>query len=71
MNGHGGSWARDFIVDELYKTLDEVYDDRSIEELGRKFCALATLNMDMSGVCFLIVLLYDKRNPFELSVTSI
>uniref|UniRef100_M4BB12 PPM-type phosphatase domain-containing protein n=1 Tax=Hyaloperonospora arabidopsidis (strain Emoy2) TaxID=559515 RepID=M4BB12_HYAAE len=65
MDGHGGSLAGDFLVNELFKTLDEVYDDgfdhsalaRAMEDLDRVFCALATSKMDMSGACLLAVLL--------------
>lgn len=70
MDGHGGSWAGDFLVDELFKALDEVYDDgfdhaqltTAMEELDRMFCALATQKMDMSGACLLAVLLYVDPN---------
>ncbi|ETI39936.1 hypothetical protein F441_14420 [Phytophthora nicotianae CJ01A1] len=70
MDGHGGSWAGDFLVDELFKTLDEVYDDgfdhaklsKAMEELDRRFCGMAMRKMDMSGACLLAVLLYVDPN---------
>ncbi|CAI5743174.1 unnamed protein product [Hyaloperonospora brassicae] len=66
MDGHGGAQAGDFLVEELFKTLDRVYDDgfdhvelsHAMEELDRTFCALATSKLDMSGACLLAVLLY-------------
>ncbi|GMG14996.1 unnamed protein product [Phytophthora fragariaefolia] len=70
MDGHGGSWAGDFLVDELFKTIEEVYDDgfdhtelsKALEELDRRFCAMATRKMDTSGACLLAVLLYVDPN---------
>ncbi|KAG7391552.1 hypothetical protein PHYPSEUDO_004622 [Phytophthora pseudosyringae] len=70
MDGHGGSWAGDFLVDELLKTLDEVYDDgfdhaklaKAMEELDRTFCAMAMRKLDTSGACLLAVLLYVDPN---------
>ncbi|KAI9989176.1 hypothetical protein PInf_019315 [Phytophthora infestans] len=70
VDGHGGSWAGDYLVEELFKTLDEVYDDgfdhaklaEAMEELDRKFCAMAMRKTDMSGACLLAVLLYIDPN---------
>ncbi|KAF4140544.1 Protein phosphatase 2C [Phytophthora infestans] len=70
MDGHGGSWAGDYLVEELFKTLDEVYDDgfdhaklaEAMKELDRDFCAMAMRKMDMSGACLLAVLLYIDPN---------
>ncbi|CEG37646.1 integrin-linked kinase-associated serine threonine phosphatase 2c isoform x1 [Plasmopara halstedii] len=66
MDGHGGSLAGDFLVEELLKTLDEVYDDGfddvkltdAMEELDRAFCAMASQKIDTSGACLLVVLLF-------------
>ncbi|KAE9009208.1 hypothetical protein PF005_g11719 [Phytophthora fragariae] len=70
MDGHGGSWAGDFLVDKLFQAIDEVYDDgfdhaklrRAMEELDRTFCAMATRKSDTSGACLLAVLLYVDPN---------
>ncbi|KAL3661309.1 hypothetical protein V7S43_013514 [Phytophthora oleae] len=70
IDGHGGSWAGDFLVEELFTTLDKVYDDgfdrtkltKAMEALDRRFCALAMRKMDTSGACLLAVLLYVDPN---------
>ncbi|KAG6611314.1 protein phosphatase 2C 32 [Phytophthora cinnamomi] len=70
MDGHGGSWAGDFLVDKLFEAIDRVYDDgfdhaklrEALEELDRTFCAMATRKMDTSGACLLAVLLYVDPN---------
>ncbi|GMF11375.1 unnamed protein product [Phytophthora lilii] len=70
VDGHGGSWAGDFLVDKLFNAIDEVYDDgfdhakltKAVEELDRTFCAMATRKLDMSGACLLVVLLYVDPN---------
>jgi serine/threonine protein phosphatase PrpC len=70
MDGHGGSWAGDFLVEKLFNTLDGVYDDgfdhvelsKAMDELDRTFCAKATQKMDTSGACLLAVLLYVDPN---------
>ncbi|KAK1945368.1 putative protein phosphatase 2C 59 [Phytophthora citrophthora] len=66
IDGHGGSWAGNFLVEELFTTLDEVYDDgfdrsklaKAMEALDRRFCAMAMRKMDTSGACVLAVLLF-------------
>ncbi|KAG1699429.1 hypothetical protein DVH05_012844 [Phytophthora capsici] len=70
IDGHGGSWAGDFLVEELFTTLDGVYDDgfdrtklaMAIEALDRRFCAMAMRKMDTSGACVLAVLLFVDPN---------
>ncbi|RLN46621.1 hypothetical protein BBJ29_004470 [Phytophthora kernoviae] len=66
MDGHGGSWAGDFLVDKLFGALDAVYEDgfdhtkltNAMEELDRSFCAQAMRKTDFSGACLLAVILY-------------
>ncbi|KAF4128351.1 Protein phosphatase 2C [Phytophthora infestans] len=67
IDGHNGAVAADYLVENLSKTLTEVYDNgfdhaklcEAMEELDRMFC---TLEWKSCGACVLVVLLYVAPN---------
>ncbi|KAI9985618.1 hypothetical protein PInf_005003 [Phytophthora infestans] len=67
IDGHNGAVAADYLVENLSKTLSDVYDNgfddaklcEAMEELDRMFC---TLEWKSCGACVLAVLLYVDPN---------
>ncbi|KAF4128352.1 Protein phosphatase 2C [Phytophthora infestans] len=70
IDGHNSARAANFLVENLSKTLTEVYDNgfdhaklcEAMEELDRMFCALDTPPWNIGGACVLVVLMYVDPN---------